>query len=186
LGAAIAWFLLRTKHRRLGALLDQLATAPIAMPGILVGVSLLLVYIVVPLPIYGTLWILLIAYITLHLPYSVRICVGALSQIHRELEEGAWMAGATRFVAICKIVLPLIAPSLGVSAMYVLLRSFREYSASIFLTGVNTEVFSVLVLDMWAGGVTVVLAAYVTMVMGLLIVAAVILQQIGNRAGVRL
>jgi iron(III) transport system permease protein len=186
LGAAIAWFLLRTKYRRLSALLDQLATAPIAMPGILVGVSLLLVYIVVPLPIYGTLWILLIAYITLHIPYSVRICVGALSQIHKELEEGAWMAGATRFTAICKIVFPLIAPSLAASALYVLLRSFREYSASIFLTGVNTEVFSVLVLDMWAGGVTVILAAYVTMVMGLLIVAAVILQQIGNRAGVRL
>jgi len=62
------------------------------------------------------------------------------------------MAGATRFTAICKIAFPLIAPSLAASALYVLPRSFREYSASIFLTGVNTEVFSVLVLDMWSAG----------------------------------
>ena len=186
LGAAIAWFLLRTRHQRLAALIDQLSTAPIALPGILVGVSLLWMYIVIPLPIYATGWILLIAYITLHLPYSVRICVSALSQVHRELEEAAFMAGAGTFTALRRIVFPLMASSLAVSVIYVMLRSFREYSASLFLTSVNTEVFSVLVLDMWAGGVTNVLAAYVTMVMGILIIAAMILQWAGARAGIRL
>lgn len=186
LGGAIAWFLLRTRHQRLGALIDQLSTAPIALPGILVGVSLLWMYIVIPLPIYATAWILLIAYITLHLPYSVRICVSALSQIHRELDEAAFMAGASKFMALRRVLFPLMASSLAVSVIYVMLRSFREYSASIFLTGVNTEVFSVLVLDMWSGGVSNVLAAYVTMVMGLLIVAALILQWAGARAGIHL
>lgn len=186
LGAAIAWFLLRTRHQRLGALLDQLSTAPIAVPGILVGVSLLWMYIMIPLPIYATGWILLIAYITLHLPYSVRICVSALTQIHRELEEAAFMAGAGTFKALSRIVFPLMASSLVVSVIYVMLRSFREYSASLFLTSVNTEVFSVLVLDMWSGGVSNVLAAYVTMVMGLLIIAALLLQWAGARASVRL
>ncbi|MSP89658.1 MAG: iron ABC transporter permease [Alphaproteobacteria bacterium] len=186
LGAAIAWFLLRTRHRRLGAWIDQLSTAPIALPGILVGVSLLWTYIMIPLPIYATAWILLIAYITLHIPYSVRICVSALSQIHRELDEAAMMAGARRFTTLRRIIFPLMASSLAVSVVYVMLRSFREYSASIFLTGVNTEVFSVLVLDMWAGGVSNVLAAYVTMVMGLLIVATSILQWAGARAGIKL
>jgi iron(III) transport system permease protein len=186
LGAAIAWFLLRTRQKRLAALIDQLATAPIALPGILVGVSLLWMYIVIPLPIYGTGWILLIAYITLHIPYSVRICVSALSQIHRELEEAAFTAGASKFIAIHRIILPLMSSSLAVSVIYVMLRAFREYSASLFLTSVNTEVFSVLVLDMWSGGVSNVLAAYVTMVMGLLIVAALLLQWAGARAGIRL
>jgi len=186
LGAAIAWFLLRTRQKRLAALIDQLATAPIALPGILVGVSLLWMYIVIPLPIYGTGWILLIAYITLHIPYSVRICVSALTQIHRELEEAAFTAGASKFIAIHRIILPLMSSSLAVSVIYVMLRSFREYSASLFLTSVNTEVFSVLVLDMWSGGVSNVLAAYVTMVMGLLIVAALLLQWAGTRAGIRL
>jgi iron(III) transport system permease protein len=185
LGGAIAWFLLRTRHRRLGALIDQLSTAPIAMPGILVGVSLLWMYIVIPLPIYGTAWILLIAYITLHIPYAVRICVSALSQIHRELEEAAFMAGAGKFTALRRVVFPLMASSLAVSVIYVMLRSFREYAASIFLTSVNTEVFPVVVLDMWSGGVSNVLAAYVTMVMGLLIFAAALLQWAGKRAGIR-
>jgi iron(III) transport system permease protein len=156
------------------------------MPGILVGVSLLWTYLVIPLPIYGTAWILLIAYVALHVPYAVRICVSALAQVHSELDEAAFMAGATRFTALRRVIFPLIASSLTVSVIYVTLRSFREYSASIFLTGVNTEVFSVLVLDMWSGGVSNVLAAYVTMVMGLLILAALILQWAGARTGIRL
>jgi ABC-type Fe3+ transport system permease subunit len=78
-----------------------------------------------------------------------------------------------------------MAPTLAVSILYVLLRAFREYSASIFLTAVGTEVFSVLVLDMWSGGNSNILAAYVIMVMGLLTLVAGGLFWVTSRTSLR-
>src|SRR6185503_1506336 len=88
IGGLIAWCSVRLKRPAwaLGAL-DQLATMPVAMPGMIVGVSLLWFYLMVPLPIYGSRWLLLIAYVTLHVPYAVRICTSGIAQLHRELEE---------------------------------------------------------------------------------------------------
>ena len=171
LGGLVAWCVLRLRRPRfLLTLLDQFATIPIAMPGLLVGVSLLWFYLIVPLPIYGTKWILLIAYVTLHLPYATRICAAGLAQIHVELEEAGRICGAGWWLIMRRIVLKVAAPSVITSVIYVSLRSFREYAASLFLTAPGTEVFSVLVLDMWEGGNIVLLCAYVTMVMLLLAV----------------
>lgn len=186
LGLVLAWQLLRGRHVRLARIADQLATAPIAMPGVLLGVALLWLYVSLPLPIYGTRWILLIAYVTLHLPYAVRICVSALAQVHRDLDDAAVTAGANTATSVRRIVAPLIASSLLVSVVYVALRSFREYAASIFLVGVGTEVFSVLVIDMWGGGNGNILAAYVTAVMVLLTVCGGGLQMLASRYGIRL
>jgi iron(III) transport system permease protein len=169
LGAVIAWSILRSKaHGFLVAALDQLSTLPVSMPGLIVGLSLLWLYLILPLPIYGTFWILLIAYVTLHLPYAVRICASGLMQLHEELEEAAYVHGATWPFVFRRIVLALMVPNLLTSILYVGLRSFREYAASILLAGPGTEVFSVMVLDMWDGGNLNILCAYVTMVTVLL------------------
>src|SRR5215208_8516874 len=116
------------------------------MPGLIVGVSLMWTYLFLPVPLYGTIWILLLAYVTLMLPYAVRICGSGLSQLHQELEEAGYAAGASWSHVFTRIVLALIAPSLFSAFLYVGLRAFREYSASIFLVTPGTEVFSVLVL----------------------------------------
>lgn len=187
LGAAIAWCNLRLKSRRRTiALLDQLATAPIAIPGMIFGVGLLWLYLVLPLPVYGTHAILLIAYVAIHLPFAVRICGSGLSQLHPELEEAAAVAGAGWFTIIRRIVALLAAPSLIASVLYVALRSFREYAASIFLTAPGTEVFAVLVLDMWDGGNTNILCAYVTMVMLLIGAGVAAAYGLARRIGIRL
>ncbi|MCC7045984.1 MAG: iron ABC transporter permease [Alphaproteobacteria bacterium] len=187
LGAAIAWCVLRLRARGLSvALLDQLATAPVAIPGMIVGVSLLWFYLTVPVPIFGTLWILLIAYVTIHLPYATRICISGLSQLHIELEEAGSVAGAGRLVVFQRIVALLIAPSLVGSALYVGLRAFREYAASIFLAGPGTEVVAVLVLDMWDGGNANILSAYITMIMAALALMAAGFYWFGRRTGGRL
>jgi iron(III) transport system permease protein len=184
LGALIAWCTLRLNTPRYGlALLDQIATMPIAMPGMIVGVSLLWFYLMIPLPIYGTSLILLIAYVTLHLPYAVRICAAGLSQIHRELEEAGRVSGAGLRVVLSRIVFRLMLPSLMASVLYVALRSFREYAASIFLAGPGNEVFSVLVLDMWDGGHFNVLSAYVTMVTVVLAATVGLLSLVFRRFG---
>ena len=187
IGVLIAWGSLRLKtHRRVVALVDQLATAPIAMPGMIFGVGLVWLYLVLPLPIYGTPVILLIAYVAIHLPFAVRICSSGLSQLHPELEEASYISGATWLTTMRRIVLLLAAPSLIASILYVALRSFREYTASIFLTAPGTEVFAVLVLDMWDGGNTNILCAYVTMVMGLIAVGVALAYWAGRRLGIRI
>ena len=186
LGGLIAWCTLRLKSAgRWIALADQLATAPLAMPGMIFGVGLAWLYLVLPVPIYGTLWILLLAYVAIHLPFAVRICTSGLAQLHPELEEAGAVAGAGWLARLLRIVLRLAAPSLVASVLYVALRSFREYAASIFLTAPGTEVFAVLVLDMWEGGNSNILSAYVTMVMVLISVGALVFSWLGRRLGVQ-
>jgi iron(III) transport system permease protein len=187
IGGLVAWASLRMKgHRRSLAALDYMCMAPIAIPGMIIGVGMLWLYLVLPVPIYGTRWILLLAYILNHLPFAVRITQSGLSQLHKELEEAADVSGASRMRTIWSIVLPLLAPSIIASFVYVTLRSFREYTASIFLTAPGTEVFAVLVLDMWDGGNPTILAAYVTMVIGLVAVLLVAIYWITRRLGMRI
>ena len=137
----------------------------------------------VPLPIYGTGALFLIAYVTLHLPYAVRICASGILQLHQELEEMGRVASASWMVVFRHIVLGLMAPSLLASLLYVALRSFREYAASIFLAAPGTEVFSVLVLDMWDTGNFSTLSAYVTMVVALLGTIVVVFGWLMRRLG---
>lgn len=186
LGALIAWSSLRLKMaRRFVAAIEQLATAPLAIPGMIFGVGLAWVYLVLPVPIYGTVWILLFAYVAIHLPFAVRICTSGIAQLHPELEEAGAVAGAGWVRRMWFIVLRLAAPSFVTAVLYVGLRSFREYAASIFLTAPGSEVFSVLVLDMWEGGNSNILSAYVTMVIALMSVAIVVFSRLGRRLGVR-
>lgn len=185
LGALIAWYTLRGNGPRwTKALLDQLATLPVAMPGLVVGISLMWVYLFAPVPVYGTIWLLLIAYVTLFLPYALRISAAAISQIHRELEEAGEVAGAPWGMVFRRILLAIIAPSLFSSVLYVALRAFREYSASIFLASPGNQVFSVTVLDMWDGGNFSILSAYVTMVFVLLGIVLMIGSRFAARLGV--
>ncbi len=186
LGGLIAWCGLRLKTgRRWLGWIEQLATAPLAIPGMIFGVGLAWIYLLLPVPVYGTRAILLLAYVAIHLPFAVRICTSGLSQLHPELEEAAAVAGAGWATRCARIVLRLAAPSLVASVLYVGLRSFREYAASIFLTAPGTEVFAVLVLDMWEGGNSNILSAYVTMVMALISAGAVLASWMGRRMGVR-
>lgn len=185
LGGLIAWATLRAPGPKwLLGLLDQLATLPVAMPGLIVGVSLMWTYLFLPVPLYGTVWVLLIAYIVLFLPYAVRICSSGISQLHQELEEAAYVSGASAARVFRRIVLSIVAPSLFSAVLYVGLRAFREYSASIFLVTPGSEVFSVLVLDMWDGGNFSILSAYVTMVTILLGLILLVASRLARRFGI--
>jgi iron(III) transport system permease protein len=93
LTAIIAWIIVRSKWRGKGAL-DFLAFSPIAMPGLVLGIAILWLYLVLPVPVYGTLWILLIAYVTKYLPYGMRACSSSMLQIKKELEEASEASGA--------------------------------------------------------------------------------------------
>jgi iron(III) transport system permease protein len=147
----MAWIALRAVPRS-GWALDSLAFTPIAIPHVIVGASVLFAYLMLPIPVYNTIWILLIAYVTLYLPYGMRFISGGLLQIHRELEEVAEVAGARMRQIFTRILLPLLLPVLLAAWIYVFVLAVRELSASVFLVGPGTHVLGTISLTMWEEG----------------------------------
>jgi len=169
----MAW-LVRRSTSRFAWLLDALAFAPIAIPSVIVGASVLFTYLVVPLPVYNTIWILLIAYVTLCLPYGMRFASSGLGQIHRELEEAAEVSGAGIGQIFLRVLLPLVLPFLLAAWIYVFVLSVRELGASVFLVGPGTSVLGTVSLTMWeeGGSYGAVAALGVLQILPLLVIVA--------------
>lgn len=144
----VAWLVIRARVK--GAVrLDQLATLPLVIPSIVLGIALARTYLVIPLPVYGTLWILMLAFIAHYLPYGVRYSSAGLLSLHHELEDSAHMSGASWWQAIARIVAPLILPALVAGWIFVFLGSFRELGIPVLLYGPGTEVVATTILDLW-------------------------------------
>jgi iron(III) transport system permease protein len=151
LGLAVGWVVLRGKARG-RALLDQLSMVPLSMPAMVFALGLLWVYVDLPLPIYGTLGILLIAYVTHYLPFGVRAASAALRQLHPELEEAARVTGASWFTTMRRITLPLIRPTVIATWALLFVMAMQEVSSSILLYSSRSVVLSVAVFDLWENG----------------------------------
>lgn len=119
-----------------------LSILPVAVPGLVYGLGLLWTYL--QTPIYGTIWILLLAHVAKMLPYGVIVSRSGLLQLHPELEESARMCGATPLRATAAITVPLIKPTLIAILFFVMLNSIKELSASILLYSSNSHILSVL------------------------------------------
>ena len=135
-------------HRYLGAL----ATAPIAIPGIVLGVGLFLSYTRPPLVLYGTLWILAIAYVTVELPSAYQQLQSAFHAVHPELEEASRILGATRLQALRQITAPLLRTGVIATWCFIFVAVVRELSAAIILFTSDTKVMSVLIFDLKESG----------------------------------
>ncbi|HEX6137181.1 MAG TPA: iron ABC transporter permease [Casimicrobiaceae bacterium] len=182
--SVVCWIVVRTRLPG-RALLDQLASLPIVFPGLVLGLAIMVFYLHVDIGVYGTLWILLIAYLTRFMPYGLRYATASMLQIHRELEESAAMSGASWWTAFRRIVLPLLKPGLVAGWIYVVIVSVRELSSSILLYSPGTEVISVTIWELWENGQHVELAALGVMLV-LVLLALVMLAQASARAfGIR-
>ncbi len=133
-------------------LLPVLAMAPIAVPGIVMGVGLFLVYTRPPFLLYGTLWILLVAFVTLEMPAGFQQVQAAMRGLHIELEEAARIFGATRLQALRQITAPLLRTTIIATWSIVFIGVIRELSATILLTTSNTKVISVVIYDLNESG----------------------------------
>jgi iron(III) transport system permease protein len=182
--AVISWMVLKSKFRG-RKLLDLLASFPLAMPGLVLGVALIFIYLRSPLPIYGTLLILFIAYVTRYLPYGMRYSGASLAQVGAELEESASMSGATWRDTFRHIVIPLMAPGLVAGWIYVVVVSVRELSSSILLYSQNTRVMSVTIWEFWQNGQTGVLAALGICMVIVLMALVAVAYKFGAKIGVR-
>jgi iron(III) transport system permease protein len=137
-----------TGHRVLGFL----ATAPIAIPGIVLGVGLFLSYTRPPLVLYGTLWVLLIAYVTIELPAAYQQLQAAFRAVNPELEEASRILGATRLQAQLHVTAPLLRTNVLATWCFIFVSSIRELSAAIMLFTSETKVVSVLIFDLKESG----------------------------------
>lgn len=132
--------------------LGFLATAPIAIPGIVLGVGLFLAYTRPPLVLYGTLWILLLAYITIQLPSAYQQMQSAFRAVHPELEDASRILGATRLQALRHVTAPLLRTSVIATWCFIFVAVIRELSAAIILFTSETKVVSVLIFDLKESG----------------------------------
>ena len=137
-----------TGHKALGFL----ATAPVAIPGIVLGVGLFLSYTRPPFVLYGTLWILLIAFLTLSLPAAYQQMQSAFRAIHPELEDASRILGATRLRSLREITAPLLRTSVIATWCFVFVGTIRELSAAVMLFTSETKVISVLIFDLNESG----------------------------------
>jgi iron(III) transport system permease protein len=132
--------------------IDLIATLPVAIPGLVIGVAYLWAWIGIPGGLYGTIWILALAFIARFMPDTVKALSTSFLQIHRELEEAAWVCGKGTLATIATIVLPLARPGVIGSMTLLFVLAIRELGSSLFLYTSNTMVMSVLLLDYYEGG----------------------------------
>jgi iron(III) transport system permease protein len=141
-------------------LLELLATLPVGIPAMVFAVALLWSYIFLPVPIYGTIWMLLIAYISHYIPFGVRAASAGLAQISPELEESARIHGATWLGTLRRIVIPLIKPALAVGWILMFVEFIRSLSLSILLYSNDSVVMPVVIYELYETGAYPALSAF--------------------------
>jgi iron(III) transport system permease protein len=182
--AIASWLVVRTRIPGRW-MVDNLAFLPLVVPGLVMGVSLLFVYLRFPAPIYGTLWILFIAYCTRYMPYGMRYASTSMYQISGELEESAHTSGASWWQTFRRVNLPLLVPGLVAGWIYIVMVSFRELSSSILLYSPGNEVLSILIWERWENGQFTELAALGMVMVFALVVLVVTASRLGARIGVK-
>ena len=150
--ALIAAYMVSRAPVRGTAFLGMLATAPVAIPGIVLGVGMFLTYSHPQLMLYGTLWILLIAFLTIEMPAGYQQMSAAFHGIHPELEEASRILGASRLKTLRLITAPLLRTSVIATWCFVFIGTIRELSATILLTTANTKLVSVVIYDLNESG----------------------------------
>ena len=164
--------------------LGFLASAPIAIPGIVLGVGLFFSYTKGPIVLYGTIWILLIAFVTLTMPAAYQQLQSAFRAVHPELEDASRILGATRLRALGEITAPLLGTSIIATWCFIFVGVVRELSAAIMLFTSQTKVLSVLIYDLNESGdlnAIAVLGVFMLIVTSAVVILANSLPKFGVR-----
>ena len=168
----VSWVIVRAKGKGKGrGVLDALVFIPLAIPGIVIAMALLMAYLVPPfnyLGLYGTIWILVLGLSVAYLPFSTRLMNGAIVQIHKELEEAAYVSGATTFRTLVYITFPLLFPAFAAGWIWVAVHALRSFSIPLMLAGRNNQVFAVLLWEYWEDTTSLAAAMGVLLIFGLI------------------
>jgi iron(III) transport system permease protein len=160
LSALVAWLTvgapIATAWRRR---LRMLTSVPLGIPSVVVGVAFVVTYLRVPIPIYGTIWIIALALSTKFIAYTTNTLVAAQMQIAPELEEASLITGAGALSTYRRILAPLLAPALINCSLWVLIHAVRELAIALMLYSPSSQVLSTQVWGLWQGGVMAELCA---------------------------
>jgi iron(III) transport system permease protein len=168
LSGLISWFSIRSKLR-LAGWLDTLAFAPLAIPNIVIAISVLFLYIRTPL--FGTIWTIIIAQVTAYLAFGTRTMNSALIQIHPELENAATACGAAWFTTLRKILLPMLLPHFLNGWLWVVAHSMRDLTMALTLMSPDSIVVSSMLWVLWSfGDVPTACALLIQMIASLLLI----------------
>lgn len=159
---AAAFLIVRSKVRGRQSL-DHILSLPMIIPGTVLGLAFLITYLRVPLAIYGTLWLLVFAFVAHYAPYAMRFLQPTLLQISADLDDSGRVSGASELMVFRRILLPLVMPAVIGSWLYVFFHAFRDVSIASMLYTANTPVVATQLLDMWQDGTAGVLNAYGTL-----------------------
>lgn len=179
LGSLIGWLDLRTGLRG-RKLLDYTSLIPLGLPGIVVAVALIQFWLRMPLPIYGTLVIILLAYTGRYVPLGVRSANAAFRQIDPSLEETARVTGAGWFRTFRAVTLPLARPGLFAGWLLVFVPAIQELSASILLFSSGSITLAVAVYNLYESGALEPVAALAIVTMVIITVAIALATRLGR------
>jgi iron(III) transport system permease protein len=182
--SVICWIVVKTKIPGRW-LLDNVASLPMVFPGLVLGLSIMIFYLNFDIGVYGTIWIMFIAYVTRFMPYGLRYNTTSMLQIHKELEESAAMSGASWGTTFRRVILPLLKPGLVAGWIYVMIVSIRELSSSILLYSPGTEVLSITIWELWENGQYVELSALGVLFILALFVLVMVAQWLGKKFGIK-
>lgn len=144
----LSWIIYRSRVPGSG-IIEYIVMFPQAVPRLVFAFGMMWAWLIFPIPIYGTLWLLLIAYLTVFLPLGIRTISGVMLQVDRSLEESAQMCGAPWAYRIRTITVPLLRPGLVAAWLLLFVASVRELGASILLMGPNAKVITPAIVESW-------------------------------------
>jgi iron(III) transport system permease protein len=178
----LAWLIYRSRLPASG-LIEYVVMFPQAVPRLVFAFGLMWAWVVFPIPIYGTLWLLLIAYLTVFLPLGVRTIAGVMLQIDKSLEECAQMCGASWGFRVRTVTIPLLVPGLVAAWLLLFIASVRELGASILLMGPHSKVITPSIVESWFGTSSELTAALALIQTLVVAIAMIVLVAVTRRVG---
>ncbi|WP_158083499.1 ABC transporter permease [Manganibacter manganicus] len=176
----LVWIIYRSRAPGRGAI-EYIVMFPQAVPRMVFGLALLWAWLNMPIPIYGTLWLLAIAYFTVLLPLGVRTLAGVVLQIDRSLEECARVCGASWGQQLRTVTLPLMRPGMISAWVLLFIASVRELGVSIYLMGPNSKVIAPAIVSSWSSSGTELTAAMAVIQTGTVLIAVLCLFYVSRR-----
>ncbi len=176
----LVWIIYRSRapgHR----LIEYVVMFPQAVPRMVFGLALMWAWLNIPIPIYGTLWLMALAYFTVLMPLGVRTLAGVVLQIDKSLEECARVCGASWFYQLRTVSIPLLRPGIVAAWLLVFIASVRELGVSIFLVGPNAKVIAPSIISAWLSSSSELSAALALIQTAAVFIALIVLLRATQR-----
>ena len=181
-----AWVVLRSRIRG-RFLFDFFAFLPHAVPNIIFAIGAVLLALFVLrgfIPLYGTIWLLLLLYIIVRLSYGTRMMNSSLIQIHHELEEAAYVSGGSTWNVVRRILVPILTPPILYGWLWIALLTYRELTLAVLLSRSENTTLPVVVWSIWLNGGFGQAAALTTVMLCILVPIIALYWFVAHRSGI--